>query len=48
MHRGHGIGVAEGAVGPPVIVEAEEGLEVGVGLDLGLIALEVDLVVFDG
>ena len=48
LHRGHWVVVAEGAVRAVVIVEADEAFEVGVGLDLGLVAFEIDLIVFDG
>ena len=39
--------VVVGAVGPALVVEAEEGGEVGLGLDLRAVALEVDLLIFD-
>jgi hypothetical protein len=47
LHWGHRLGIAEGAVRPLLVVEAEEVFQVGVDLDLGLVAPEVDLVVFD-
>src|SRR5208283_3942092 len=48
LHRRHGVGVSEGAVGPAVVVEAEEGLQVRVGVYLGAVALQVNLVVLHG
>ena len=39
---------AEGAVRPALIVEAEERLQLGVGLDLGAVALQVDLLLLHG
>jgi hypothetical protein len=47
FHRGHGRCVAEGAVRPALVIEPEEGLQVGICLDLGAVALQVDFVVFD-
>ena len=38
---------AQGAVRPAFVVETEERVEVRVCVDLGAIALEIDLVVFD-
>ena len=43
-----GLLVAEGAVRPPLIVEGEERLQLGVGLDLGAVALHEDLLVVHG
>jgi hypothetical protein len=34
FHRRFGVGDAEGAVRPLLVVEPEEGVEVGVGVDL--------------
>jgi hypothetical protein len=42
LHLGHRLGVAEGAVRPLLVVEAEDAFQAGVGLDLGLVAPEVD------
>ena len=39
--------VAKGAVRSPFVVEVEEAGEIGFGLGLGAVALEVNLVVFD-
>jgi hypothetical protein len=36
-----------GAVRPALVIEPEEGLQVGICLDLGAVALQVDFVVFD-
>ena len=41
FHRRQGRRVTEGAVGPAVVVEAEEGLQVREGVDLGAVALQV-------
>ncbi len=42
FHRRHRVGgVAKGAVGPPIVVEAEKDGEVGLCLDLRAIALQV-------
>ncbi len=43
-----GMLIAEGAVRPPLIVEPEERLQLGVGLDLGAVALQVGLLGFHG
>jgi len=43
-----GMLVAEGAVRPPLIVEPEERVQLGVGLDLGAVALHLDLLVLCG
>ena len=42
------VGDAEGVVRALLAVEPEEGLEIGIHLDLGSVALQVGLVVFDG
>src|SRR5208337_3524289 len=48
LHRGQWVCVAEGAVWPVLVVEPEVGFHVGVGFDLGAVALQVDLLVFHG
>jgi hypothetical protein len=45
LHRRQGCRVAEGAVGPAFVVEAEEGFQVRVGVDLGAVALQVHFVI---
>ncbi len=47
FHGGHGFRVAKGAVRACPVVELEEGFQVGVGFDLGAVALQVNLLVFD-
>jgi hypothetical protein len=48
LHRCHGVCVAKRAVGPVVIVEAEEGFQVCVSVDQRAVALQVDLLVLHG
>jgi hypothetical protein len=43
-----GMLVAEGAVRPPVIIEPEKPVQLGVGLDLVALALQVDFLGFHG
>lgn len=43
-----GLLVAEGAVRPPFSLVPEDRLQLGVGLDLGAVALHVDVLVFYG
>ncbi len=47
FHRGAWDVVTEGTVRAHLVVALEEGAEVGLRLDLGAVALEVDLLVFD-
>lgn len=48
LHRSHRLGDTEGAVRSVLIEKVEEIFRVGVGLDLRLVALQVNLVIFDG
>jgi hypothetical protein len=47
LHRGFRLGGAEGDVRAPLIVEPDAGLAVGVGVNLGTVALKAGFVVFD-